>query len=151
MSLIFSDKKLLAENQDKLFNLCEPRANLLQLCLILCDPMDRSPPGSSVHGILQARTLEWITMPSSRASSQPRDITSPALAGGFFTTSISSQIWEFPGSLVVRTLNFRCRELGFYPSSGELKFLHASWRGQQNQKKTQKMYMPSNLQLRFYS
>lgn len=45
---------------------------------------------------------------------------------------------EFPGSLVVRTLNFRCRELGFYPSSGELKFLHASWRGQQNQKKLKK-------------
>ena len=31
-----------------------------QLCLILCDPMDSSPPGSSVHGILQARILEWV-------------------------------------------------------------------------------------------
>ena len=36
-------------------------------------PMDCSPPGSSVHGILQARTLEWVAMPSSRGSSQPRD------------------------------------------------------------------------------
>ena len=35
--------------------------------------MDRSPPGSSVHGIVQARILEWIAMPSSRGSSQPRD------------------------------------------------------------------------------
>ena len=44
-----------------------------QLCLTLCNPMEWSPPGSSVHGILQARILEWITMPSSRGSSQPRD------------------------------------------------------------------------------
>ena len=41
----------------------------------LCDPMDCSPPESSVHGILQARTLEWVAMPSSRRSSQPRDQT----------------------------------------------------------------------------
>ena len=46
-----------------------------QSCLILCDPMDCSPPGSSVHGISQARILEWIAMPSSRGSSQPRDRT----------------------------------------------------------------------------
>ena len=38
-------------------------AKLLQLCPILCDPMDYSPPGSSVHGILHARTLEWTAMP----------------------------------------------------------------------------------------
>ena len=37
-------------------------------CLILCDPMDCSPPGSSVHGILQARILDWIAMPFSRGS-----------------------------------------------------------------------------------
>ena len=41
----------------------------------LCDPMDCSPPGSSVHGILQARILEWAAMPSSRGSSQPRNQT----------------------------------------------------------------------------
>ena len=46
-----------------------------QLCLTLCNPMEWSPPGSSVHGILQARIEEWITMPSSRGSSQPRDGT----------------------------------------------------------------------------
>ena len=48
-------------------------AKLLQSCLTLCDPMDCSPPGSSVHGILQARILEWVAMPSSRGTSQPRD------------------------------------------------------------------------------
>ena len=46
---------------------------LLQLCPTLCEPMDYSPPGSSVHGILQARILEWVAMPSPRGSSQPRD------------------------------------------------------------------------------
>ena len=49
------------------------RAKLLQSCLTLCEPMDCSPPGSSVHGILQARILEWDAVPSSRGSSQPRD------------------------------------------------------------------------------
>ena len=50
-------------------------AKLLQSCLTLCDPMDYSPPGSSVPGILQARILEWVAMPSSRGSSRPRDWT----------------------------------------------------------------------------
>ena len=50
-------------------------AKLLQSCLTLCDPVDCSPPGSSVHGILQSRILEWVAMPSSRGSSQPRDGT----------------------------------------------------------------------------
>ena len=43
------------------------------LVVSLCDPMDCSPPGFSVHGILQARTLEWVAIPFSRGSSQPRD------------------------------------------------------------------------------
>ena len=58
-----------------------------QLCPTLCDPMDCSPPGSSVHGILQSRILEWVAMPSSRGSSQPRDWTQVScIAGKFFTT-----------------------------------------------------------------
>ena len=56
-------------------------------CLTLCDPMDCSPPGFSVHGISQARILEWVAMPSSRASSQPRDQTQVSCpAGGVFAT-----------------------------------------------------------------
>ena len=56
-----------------------------QWCLILCDRRDCSPPGSSVHGILQARILEWVAMPSSR-SSPPKDWTQVScIAGGFFT------------------------------------------------------------------
>ena len=50
-------------------------AKSLQLCPTLCDPMDRSLPGSSVHWIFQARIPEWVAMPSSRGSSQPRDQT----------------------------------------------------------------------------
>ena len=50
-------------------------AKLLQTCLTLCDSMDCSPLGSSVSGILQARILEWVAMPSSRASSRPREQT----------------------------------------------------------------------------
>ena len=49
---------------------------LLQSRLTLCDPMDCSPPGFSVHGILQAGILEWVAMLSSRGSSRPRDGTS---------------------------------------------------------------------------
>ena len=51
------------------------RANLLQLCSTFCNPVDCSPPGSTVHGILRARILEWVAMPSSKGSSRPRDWT----------------------------------------------------------------------------
>ena len=50
-------------------------AKSLQSCLTLCNPMDYSLTGSSVHGILQAGIQEWVAMPSSRGSSQPRDRT----------------------------------------------------------------------------
>ena len=63
-------------------------AKSLQSCLTLCDPMDSSPPGSSVHGILQARILEWVVMFSSKGSScpeiKPTSLMSSALAGRFF-------------------------------------------------------------------
>ena len=46
-------------------------AKSLQLCLTLCDSMDCSPPGSSIHGILQAKILQWVAISSSKGSSQP--------------------------------------------------------------------------------
>ena len=56
-----------------------------QLCPTLSNPMDCSPRGSSVHEILHARILEWVTMPSSKGSSRPRDQTQVSCtAGGFF-------------------------------------------------------------------
>ena len=57
-----------------------------QSCPTLCNPMDYSLPCSSVHGILQARILEWVAMSSSVGSSQPRDQTQVSyIAGRFFT------------------------------------------------------------------
>ena len=50
-------------------------AKTFRSCPTLCDSMACSPPGSSVHGILQARTLQWVAMPSSRGSSWPRERT----------------------------------------------------------------------------
>ena len=55
--------------------------------MTLCDPMDYSPPGSSVHGVLQARTLEWVAISFSRGSSLPRDQAwVSCIAGRFLTT-----------------------------------------------------------------
>ena len=59
---------------------------VIQLCPTLCDPMDYSLPGSSLHVILQARILERVAMPSYRRSSQPRDQTQVSwIAARFFT------------------------------------------------------------------
>ena len=67
--------------------LCVFRMNVFaQSCPTLCDPMDCSPPGSSVYGIFQARVLEWVAISFSRGSSQPRDqIQVPCTAGRRFT------------------------------------------------------------------
>ena len=68
-----------------------------QSCLTLWDPMDCSPPWSSVTGILQARTLEWVATPSSRGSSQHRDRTHisciSCTAGRLFATCIICRIF----------------------------------------------------------
>ena len=53
----------------------ESGSEVAQLCLTLCDPMDCSLPGSSLHGIFQARILEWVAISFSRRPSQPRDWT----------------------------------------------------------------------------
>ena len=51
----------------------ESESEVAQSCPTLCDPMDYSLPGSSVHGIFQARVLEWVAISFSRRASQPRD------------------------------------------------------------------------------
>ena len=77
-------------------------SNSLYVCMLscfshvrLCDPVDCSLPGSSVHEILQARILEWVAVPSSRGSSnlgiELESLMPPALAGRFLTTSTT---WE---------------------------------------------------------
>ena len=65
-----------------------------QSCPTLCDRTDCSPPGPSVHGILQARILEWIAIPFSRGSSWPRDWTRvPCIASRFFIFWVTGKIW----------------------------------------------------------
>ena len=66
-------------------------------CPILWDPMEHSPPDSSVHGILQARILEWAAIPSSRRSSRPRDQTQVScILGRFFTIWVTREIEIIP-------------------------------------------------------
>ena len=66
---------------------CAVLCLVAQSCLSLCNPMDYSPPGSSVHGIFQARNTEWVAMSFSRGSSQLRDRTQVSrIAGRHFTT-----------------------------------------------------------------
>ena len=85
------------------------RAKSLQSCLTLCNPMDCSPPASSVHVILQARILEWVAVPSSRGSSLPRDgnwvSCSSCIAARLFiaeqpespnTSRYNIKLWDIP-------------------------------------------------------
>ena len=59
---------------------------VIQSCLTLCDPMDYHLPGSSVHGLLQARILEWVAIPFSRRPFWQRDLTQVLpISGRFFT------------------------------------------------------------------
>ena len=60
----------------------ESESEVTQSCPTLCDPMDCSPPGSSVHGILQARILEWVSISFPRGSSRPRDQTQVSRIAG---------------------------------------------------------------------
>ena len=98
-----------------------------QSCLTLCHPMDCSLPGPSVHGILQARILEWVAMPSSRESSRSTDRTSVScITGRFFITgppgkpipssglgpkSVKGKIWS--GDCTLPTLNWRRHSASF--------------------------------------
>ena len=83
----------------------------LSSCPTLCDPMDYSPPDTSVHGILQARILSGLPCPSledlPNPGVEPTSLKSPALAGGLFTTSATWEApnhqiaWEFPDFFLV--------------------------------------------------
>ena len=90
--------------------------SVTQSCLILCDPVNCSPPGSSVHGILQARILERVDISFSRGSSQPRDRTRiSCIAGRFFTP-------EPPGKPQLLPLGQEKREgTGWACSESELR------------------------------
>ena len=79
----------------EIFNTKERKIEVAQLCLTLCDPMDCSLSGSSVHGIFQARVLEWIAISFFRGSSRPRNRTRVShIAGRLFTVWATREAWK---------------------------------------------------------
>ena len=81
------------------------------LTLTLCDNTDCSPQSSSVHGILQARILEWIVIPFSKGSSWPRDQTQVSCIAGRFFTIWATREAQFEGNLAFISPFF------FFPAS----------------------------------
>ena len=75
---------------------------VVQLCLTICDPMDYNLPGSSVHGICQARILEWVAISFLRGSSQPRDQTCVSCTGRPILYHRTTR-----GALILRELQFK--------------------------------------------
>ena len=74
---------------------------IIQYCQTLCDSMDCSPPGSSVHGILKTRILEWGAMPFSRGFSWPRDRTQVSTFWpSWIHSSKTSTLWPLPSSIL---------------------------------------------------
>ena len=75
----------------------------------LCDPVDCSPPGSSVHGILQARILEWVAISFSRGSSQPKDRTQVSCIAGrrFSLWATSSWLRNCPHFFFIFSVRFQ--------------------------------------------
>ena len=87
----------------------------------LCSPLDCGPPGSSVHGILQARVLEWVAMPSSRGSSPPRDRTSVSyIAGGFFTIWATREAYVYNTAGVISNLEQKVDDFFHLPRTSIL-------------------------------
>ena len=73
--LLTSDRQMTPFLWQKVKRNWKSESEVAQLCLTLCDPMDCSLPGSSIHGIFQARVLEWVAISFSRGSSQPSNRT----------------------------------------------------------------------------
>ena len=98
--LLFLFKKLSKSPRDgtkytKMENGRKVKVLVTQSCLTLCDPRECSSPGSSVHGSLQARILEWGAIPFPRGSSQPREWTLvPCIADGFLPTEPPERMAE---------------------------------------------------------
>ena len=94
------------------------KVSVTRSCLTLRDPVESSPPGSSVHGILQARILEWVAIPFFRGSSQPSNQTwVSCIADRFFTVWLTR---EAPNMLkyifVFLFLHLSCLEFITSPS-----------------------------------
>ena len=107
-------------------------SEVAQSCPTLCDPMDCSPPGSSIHGVLQAIILEWVAISFSRGSSQPKDRNQVACIAGrcFNLWATSQRLWHsqqsrnrcFSGILLLFRWSSGCWQFGlwfiFYVNTG---------------------------------
>ena len=104
-----------------------------QSCLTVCNPVDCRSPGSSVHGILQARILEWVAMLFSRGSSRPRDQTWVShMAGRFFTIwATGDQFSSVTQSCPTLCSPMDCSKPGFpvHQKLPELAQTHVHWVG----------------------
>ena len=116
--IVFSFLKLWKLRRERMINYrcMHVRAQLLQSCSTLCNPVDCSQPGPSVQGVLQARILEWVAMSSSRGSSRPKDRTCmpcvSCIAGGFLPLSP----WGNPQNYQVYMANKRQAQVKKLPA-----------------------------------
>ena len=99
---------------------------VIQSCLTLLNPMDCSLPGSSIHGNLQARILEWVAIPFSRGSSWPRDWSwVSCIAGRFFTIWATRETWMYwkciPKTSLPQVSKFHYRTVSFNRASEPLE------------------------------
>ena len=113
------------------FRMWWKESEVAQLCPTLCDPMDYSLPGSSIHGTFQARVLEWVAISFSRGSSRPRDWTHVSrFAGRHFTVWATKEVtmwepWAYISSIIRGQWLRRKGQLGLgwdSPGSGLIKF-----------------------------
>ena len=97
-------------------------AKLLQSCPTLCHPIDHSPPGSPVHGILQAVVLKWVAMPFSRGifpiQGSNLRLTSPPLASRLFTTSTTRETQVREAGLLKELTSPEFSSCLIHPSKG---------------------------------
>ena len=101
-------------------------SEVAQLCPTLCDPVDCSPPGF-VYGILQARILEWVSIPFSRGSSRPRDQTQfSCIAGRDFNLWVTREAWS-PGEGNGNPLQYSCQGNPMNRGASELQSMESEW------------------------
>ena len=106
--------------------------SVTQSCLTLCSPMDCSPPGTSVHGISQARTPEQVAIPFSRESSQPRDWTHAFCIGRWIPyhwATWGAQLNVYPHTSIPKHMNttYVYNRHSGYCSGGELAQEQLHW------------------------
>ena len=121
---------------------CVHACSVTKSCPTFCDSMDSSPPGSSVHGISQARILEWVAIFSSKRSSQPRDQTRVSCTEGrFFTCWAIGGIFPQICSKIEKELNVDtlCYYVGWLFSSHGTYVIHVFAR----ERKTEGLRVPT--------